>query len=193
MVSELSRRGEQSLRQFFDDLIWRHFVDDVRLEEPSVTQYVSEMLVDFVDVGNLYRLQNAQGKRLEDVGEMLIESNPMLEAPSFDRERAVRKHVGDYTLFMTGLFPESVAKSRQTKRPRLDAFVDFVRAGKESYAIVSSFDQREYRDEAPLFRSLAENFETCVVGLNFVKQDLEEFQREYYQRVKEILGESKRE
>jgi len=34
---------------------------------------------------------------------------------------------------------------------------------------------------------------TCVVGLNFVKQDLEEFQREYYQRVKEILGESKRE
>jgi len=29
-----------------------------------------------------------------------------------------------------------------------------------------------------------------VVGLNFVKQDLEEFQREYYQRVKDILGES---
>src|SRR2546429_6102266 len=54
--------------------------------------------------------------RSEDVGEMLIESNPMLEAPSFDRERAVRKHVGDYTLFMTGLFPESVAKSRLTKR-----------------------------------------------------------------------------
>ena len=116
----------------------------------------------------------------------------MLEAPSFDRERAVRKHVGDYTLFMTGLFPESVAKSRQTKRPRLDAFVDFVQAGKESYAIVSSFDQFEYRDEAPLFRSLSENFETCVVGLNFVKQDLEEFQHEYYRRVKEILGESKR-
>src|SRR2546430_10422297 len=45
----------------------------------------------------------------------------MLEAPSFDRERAVRKPVGDYTLFMTGLFPESVAKSRPTKRPRLDA------------------------------------------------------------------------
>src|SRR5207245_4775780 len=109
------------------------------------------------------------------------------EAPSFDRERAVRKHVGYYTLFMTGLFPESVAKSRQTKRPRLDAFVDFVQAGKESYAIVSSFDQFEYRDEAPLFRSLSENFETCVVGLNFVKQDLEEFQRERYCRLQATL------
>src|SRR5436853_5226348 len=134
MVSELSRRGEQSLRQFFDDLIWRHFVDDVRLEEPGVTQYVSNMLVDFADIGNLYRLQNAQGKRLEDVGEMLIESNPMLEAPSFDRERAVRKHVGDYTLFMTGLFTESVANSHQTNRTRLDDFGDFVQSGNASYA-----------------------------------------------------------
>src|SRR5438477_11735937 len=150
------------------------------------------MHTDFVLTAIINRNRIAQGKRLEDVGEMLIESNPLMDSSSFDRERAVRKHVGDYTLFMTGLFPESVAKSRLTKRPRLDAFVDFVRAGKESYAIVSSFDQFEYRVEAPLFRSLSENFETCVVGLNFVKQDLEEFQREYYQRVKEILGESKR-
>src|SRR5207245_9496333 len=104
--------------------------------------------------------------------------------------RGGRTAVGDSTLVMTGPFPERVATSRQTKRPRLDAFVDFVQAVKESYAIVASFDQFEYRHEAPLFRSLSENFETCVVGLNFVKQDLEEFQREYYQRVKDILGES---
>jgi hypothetical protein len=190
MVSELSKRGERSLRQFFDDLVWRHFFADVRLDEPSVAQYVSDLLADFANTDSLYRIRNVLGERLEDVGEMLIESNPLLEGRSFDRERAVRKHVGDFTLFMTGLFPESVAKTRQTKRPRLDAFVDFVQAGKESYAIVSSFDQFEYRDEAPLFRRLSENFELCIVGLNLVKQDLEEFQREYYYRLRQTLGES---
>ena len=46
------------------------------------------------------------------------------------------------------------------------------------------------RGEAPLFRRLSENFELCVFGLNLVKQDLEEFQREYYSRLKEILSES---
>ena len=127
LLCPLNAGGKLSLRRLFDDLVWKHFFDDVRLEEPGVTQYVSNMLVDFVDIGNLYRLQNTQGKRLEDVGEMLIESNPMLAAPSFDRERAVRKHVEDYTLFMTGLFPESVARSRQTKRPRPDAFVEACR------------------------------------------------------------------
>jgi len=29
----------------------------------------------------------------------------MLEARSFDYEREVRKHIGDYTLLLTGLFP----------------------------------------------------------------------------------------
>jgi hypothetical protein len=116
-----------------------------------------------------------------------VESNPLLDASSFEREREVRKHVGDYTLFMTGLFPESVARTRQRQQPRVDAFVDFVQAGKESYAIVSSFNQFEYREEAPVFRRLSENFELCVVGLNLVKQELEEFQRESYQRLKETL------
>jgi hypothetical protein len=122
MFSELSSRGEHSLRQFFENLVWRHFTEDVRLEEPSITQYVSDLLSSFAHIKNLYQIRNAYGKQLDDVGEMLVESNPMLEATSFDRERAVRKHVGDYTLFMTGLFPESVAKSNQAKRRRLQRF-----------------------------------------------------------------------
>jgi hypothetical protein len=187
MFSELSSGGEHSLRQFFENLVWQHFTEDVRLEEPSITQYVSDLLSSFAHIKNLYQIRNAYGKQLDDVGEMLVESNPMLEATSFDRERAVRKHVGDYTLFMTGLFPESVAKSNQAKRRRLDAYIDFVQAGKESYAIVSSFDQFEYRGEAPLFRRLSENFELCVVGLNLVKQDLEDFQRDYYRRLRDTI------
>lgn len=187
MPGELSTGGTRSLRTFLGELVWRHLFEDVRLEEPQVATYVAALLADFTRTENLYRIRNALGKRLEDVGEMLVESNPLLDASSFEREREVRKHVGDYTLFMTGLFPESVARTRQRQQPRVDAFVDFVQAGKESYAIVSSFNQFEYREEAPVFRRLSENFELCVVGLNLVKQELEEFQRESYQRLKETL------
>src|SRR5215471_5117187 len=136
MPLELSTGGHRSLRKFFEGLVWQHFFDDIQLEDPAVAHYVSQLLADFAHVDSLYRIRNALGRRLEDVGEMLIESNPILGAASFDRERAVRKHVGDYALFMTGLFPESVAKARRARSLRLDAFVDFVRAGKESYAIV---------------------------------------------------------
>jgi hypothetical protein len=190
MTGDLSTGGTRSLRNFLGELVWRHFFEDVRLEQPQIATYVAALLADFARTENLYRIRNVLGKRLEDVGEMLVESNPLLEAASFDREREVRKHVGDYTLFMTGLFPESVARTRQRQRPRLEAFVDFVQAGKESYAIVSSFNQFEYREEAPIFRRLSENFELCVVGLNMVKQELAEFQRESYQRLKHALDSS---
>jgi hypothetical protein len=190
MPTELTAGGERSLRKFLGELVRRHFFEDVRLEEPQLATYVTALLADFARVENLYRIRNALGKRLEDVGEMLIESNPLLEAASFDREREVRKHVGDYTLFMTGLFPENVARTHQRRQPRLDVFIDFVQAGKESYAIVSSFNQFEYKEEAPLFRRLSENFELCVVGLNLVKQELEEFRRESYQRLKQALDAS---
>lgn len=179
---------DHPLRQLFGDLVWRHFFTDVPLRDARVAGYVSELLTDFAHVDNLFRIRNARGQALEDVGEMLVESNPLLDATSFDREREVRKHVGDYTLFMTGMFPESVRSVQRRRRLRLDAFVDYVEAGKESYAIVSSFDQFEYRDDAPLFRHLSENFELCVFGLNLVKQDLEQLQQQSYLRLKATLG-----
>lgn len=160
---------------------------DLPLRDPDVAHYVSELLTDFTHVDNLYRIRDARRQPLDDVGRMLVESNPLLEASSFDREREVRKHIGDYTLFMTGIFPESVSLSRRRRQMRLDAFVDYVKVGKESYAIVSSFDQFEYRDEAPLFRCLSENFELCIYGLNLVKQDVERLQQDYYRRLRTTL------
>lgn len=71
--------------------------------------YVADLLVDFTHIDRVYRIRNARGKRLEEAGEMLVESNPLLGAPSFGRERQLRKHIGDYTLFLTGMFPEYVA------------------------------------------------------------------------------------
>ena len=181
--------GDHPLRHFFAGVVRRRFEEDLRLPDPRLAVYVSGLLVDFTHADSLYRIRDARGRRLEDVGEMLLESNPLLGADSFDRERAVRKHVGDYVLFMTGLFPESLSGRRRFGQVRLDAFVDYVKAGKESYEVVAAFDQFEYAGEAPLFRRLADNFELCVFGLNLVKEDLEKRQRAYYRGLREAFEE----
>ena len=178
---------DHPLRRFFAEMVGRRFDSDLRLPDPRLASYVSALLVEFTHADNLYRMPGARGRRLEDVGEMLLESNPLLEGSSFDREREVRMHAGDYVLFMTGLFPESLTSAHGYRQVRLDVFVDYMKVGKESYAVVSAFDQFEYRDEAPLFRRLAENFELCVFGLNLVKHDLESLQRQYYRGLREVL------
>jgi hypothetical protein len=179
---------EHPLRQLFGELVRRHFFRGVQLYDPDVAEYVSGVLTDFTHVDNLYRIRNARGRRIEEVAELLVESNPLLAASSFDREREVRKHVGDFTLFSTGLFPEAVASLPRLRPLSIDTFVDYVSAGKESYAVVAAFNLCEYRQEAPLFRRLSDRFEECVFGLNLVKREIEELKGGAYRQLRTELG-----
>ena len=176
----------QTLRDLFDELVGKNFEENLHLSDREIIQYVANLLTQFSRVEKLYAIRNAQGKALEDVGEMLLESNPLFEASSFDREREVRKHIGDFTLFFAGVFPEAVSRWR-LRRQRLDSIVDYVRAGKESYFIVSEFNLFEYKDSAPFFKKMADQFESCVFGLNLVKRDLEQMQQESYVRARKYL------
>jgi hypothetical protein len=169
------------LRQLFGGLVAKELPAD-----QEVVAYVTDLLLDFVHADRLSQIRNASGNSLEGVGEMLVESNPMLNAESFDREREVRKHIGDFTLLLAGMFPEYIANLSR-HRLWLDSFIDYVKAGKESYRIVAAFDQFEYRQVAPLFRRLAEKFECCVYGLNQVKSDLEVLRQEHHQVLKNNL------
>ena len=179
-------RPDHPLRRFFAEVVRKHLEQSAGISDADVNEYIAGLLVDFAHVDNLYRIRNARGKRLEDVAEMLIESNPLLDAPSFFYERQVRKHIGDYTLFLTGLFPEYVHRLPQ-RGMRVDAFIDYMQAGKESYRVVASFDQFEFRRVAPLFRRMSERFELCVFGLNLVKGELEHNQRAWYNGVRQTL------
>ena len=179
-------RTEQTLRGLFEELVARHFEESLHLSDRDIILYVANLLSEFSRVEKLYSIRNAQGKPLEDVGEMLLASNPLLEASSFDREREVRKHIGDFTLFFVGLFPEAVNRWR-LRRQRLDSLLDYVRTGKESYFIVSEFNLFEYKQSAPLFKKMSEQFESCVFGLNLVKRNLIEMQQESYVRARKFL------
>ena len=176
-----------SLQALFGELIHYHFDRDIGLRDSEVQDYVVNMLAEFCEVAQMFKIRNANNRPLDDVGEMLMEADPVYgPAPSFDRERQVRKHIGDYTLFLAGMFPESINHYR-LRRQRLENFVDFIKAGKESYFIVSKFDQFEYAKLAPLFGKLSHEFESCVYGLNLVKGDLDEMQHPITRQTKDTV------
>lgn len=176
-----------ALQQFFTELVGKHYAEEIGLRDPEITAYVAHVLVEFCETEQLYKMRTVAGKPLTDVGEMLLESDPVYgPATSFDRERQLRKHIGDYTLFYTGMFPESINRFR-LRRNRLENFVDWVKAGKESYYIVSKFEHFEYEKVAPLFGKLSSHFEQCVYGLNRVKNDLQEMQHPITQRENDLI------
>lgn len=177
----------EPLEQFFLELVGRRYAEEIGIRDPRIVNYVASLLAEFCDAKQLFKTINASGKPIHDVGEMLMESNPVYgPAPSFDRERQVRKHIGDYTLFFAGMFPESINRFR-LRHNRLENFVDWMKAGKESYYIVSKFEYFEYAKVAPLFATLSQNFEQCVYGLNMVKNDLREMQHPIARHTDEML------
>ncbi len=176
-----------SLCALFGELIHHHFDRDLALRDSALQDYVVNLLAEFCEVEQMFKLRDANQRPLNDVGEMLLEADPIYgPAPSFDRERQVRKHIGDYTLFLAGMFPESINRIR-LRRQRLESMVDFIKAGKESYFIVSKFDQFEYARLAPLFGRLSHEFESCVYSLNLVKGDLDEMQHPIARQAKQIV------
>jgi hypothetical protein len=175
------------VREFFTALVEKHYEESVGLRDAEISHYVANLLADFCECEELYKVRTAEGRSLTDVGEMLLEADPVYgPAPSFDRERQVRKHIGDYTLFFSGMFPESI-NAQRLRRHRLESLVDFIKAGKESYFIVSKFEHFEYAKVAPLFSRLSREFERCVAGLNIVKNELEVMQHPIARQANEFL------
>lgn len=175
------------LQDLFQDLVGQHYAEEIGIRDPEIIAYVSHLLAEFCEADQLFKVRNGAQRPLSDVGEMLLESDPVYgPAPSFDRERQVRKHIGDYTLFFAGMFPESINHFR-LRRQRLENLIDWIKAGKESYYIVSKFEHFEYAKVAPMFAALSQNFEGCVYGLNMVKNDLEEMQHPITRNGDELL------
>jgi len=175
------------LEKLFVELVGRHFAQELAIHDTQVVGYVAHLLTDFCDAEQLHKIRNAAGRPLNDVGEMLLESDPVYgPAPSFDRERQVRKHIGDYTLFFAGMFPESINHYR-LRRQRIENFVEWMKAGKESYYIVSKFEYFEYAKVAPIFAQLSRRFEECVYGLNLVRTELDVMQHPITRKTSELI------
>lgn len=177
------------LRRLFRVLTERSLGGTLGFDDPDVVGYLSDLLVDFTRIENVYRIRSASGRRVEDVAELLLEGDLLHRAASIDREREVHRHIGDYTMFMAGLFPEALQRIR-ARRVILnrDVLIDYVRTGKRSYHIVAEYTFGGYGKHAPLYRKLSEQFELCVIGLGYVRSDLDRLQRPEFQRVIDALG-----
>jgi hypothetical protein len=171
-------RRDLSLQELFGELVERAFALSLRWDDRQVMRYLTRLLTEFAHIDSLYRLRDLNGRPLREVAEMLYYADVRLGAQSFYQEREVHRHIGDFTLFWTGVYPEALPKLRASLRK--DHLIDYVQQGKQSYRLVSLFDIGEWREEAPMFRRLSENFEVAMQGLHAVRQMWEQMAQESF-------------
>jgi hypothetical protein len=148
------------------------FVNTLGIGDPPLLDYLAALLSRFIHVDAIYRLRNLRGKRLEEVADMMLEAESL--PPKGHTRREIHRHIGDFTLFWTGVYPESLSRLRSVLCK--DHFIDYCEQGKRSYYIASTFADDPYRQEAPVLRRLSEEFELFAYGLNQVRHEWERTQ-----------------
>lgn len=160
-------RSQVSPDRFFAGLAEFVFETRLGLADPPLVDYVSGLLGRFIHNDEIYRLRNPVGRRLEEVGEMMLEAAVRVG----EARRAAHRHIGDFTLFWLGLYPE-VLEARQS-RSRFDRFLDYHEQGKLAYSIAAEIPPADEKD-APceVLVRLSREYELCVEGLHELRREL---------------------
>ena len=150
------------LQGFFLNLTRRSFWQ-LGINDATVAGYVADVLTDFASADSLYRVRSRAGKKMESVAEIVAERRPEGDPENgILRERALRKYLGDYTLFMSGIFRSYVEGN---------GFLDYyLEEGRRSYWTVSELDLSLYRTGFILFQELSKKFEYYSGALDYMRK-----------------------
>ena len=154
------------LRAFFERAIRASF-DDLAIGNDPASPYLADLLTRFARSENLCP-RGTTIPRLETVVDMLLEAGSAWDGAYFhpEHEVAVSQHIGDFTLFMTGIFRERVERTASVGY--------YVGQGKRAYHFVSEHGRATSGTgaaaAAPLFRRLADQFEGYAGALDYARR-----------------------
>lgn len=152
------------LRGFFDRAVRASFHDLALQDEPAAS-YLADLLTRFARAENLYP-HGVALPRLETVVDMLLEIQAVWQQETAwfrpEHEVSVRRHIGDYTLFMTGVFRERVERVASTRY--------YISQGKRAYHFVSEHARAGGESRPAPYRRLAERFECYAGALDYARR-----------------------
>ncbi len=150
------------LQSYFLNVVRQSFWQ-LGINDATVAGYVADVLTDFARADSLYKIRARGGRKVDSVVNMLSQkpSAPVDETDLL-QERSLRKYVGDYTLFMSGIFRSYVEGN---------GFLEYyIQEGSRSYWTVSELDLSLYRTGFILFQELSKKFEYYSGALDYTRK-----------------------
>ena len=150
-----------SLKAFFGRLVRISFFDLGIENESNIASYLTDLLSDFARTERLYKMRDSEGRQIQTVVEMLVKDQTESQETA-EWEREIRKHIGDFTLFISGIFRDYVISGSY-----LNYYMD---EGAKSYQFVSRFDLERGRGNPIVFSKLSRNFEYYSGALDYMRR-----------------------
>lgn len=145
----------------------RHSLLDVGVDDPTVADYFAAMLREFGYRGRATKVDDVDDQDHRYLVDILAD----LSASSGARQFKVSVHLGNYALWMAGIFPERVA-AQQIRRggPDLSYYENM---GERGYAEASEHQLAERSGLEDVLRTAADRIHDVRVALNRVSAQLD--------------------
>jgi len=160
-VINLERISPATIRSFFGKLVKMSFFDLGKQHESVEATYLTDMLTEFARTEKLYKLQDSKDTNIQTIVEMLLETQNVQEE-STESEREVRKYVGDFSLFMSGIFRDYVNRGSYLRY--------YMDEGMKSYFVVSRIDLETGKGDPIMFSRLSREFEFYSGALDYIRK-----------------------
>jgi hypothetical protein len=153
------------LPRFFES-VTRQAFGDLAIDDAPALRYLSDLLTRFVRTEAIGSIRELPTRRLDSVTDSLLAIQHVwaTDAPGFNpgTERVLRRQIGDYALFMTGIFRDHV--------DRLAVTGYYEHEGRRAYRFVAELARAGMAGDASLYRRLADRFEMYAGALTYARK-----------------------
>jgi hypothetical protein len=160
-----SARDPSDIDRFFRGLTEYAFHARLGVVDPPLVDYVALLLVRFLRLDRVSTVPGIGGEEPPKVAAMLMVAQRHASA---DEAREEYRHIGDATLFWSGLYPEAVRRFERPGRP--ESLIGYREAGKRAYWLASTLEPDDAAEERRLLERLAHEYDLCVAGLAEVRR-----------------------
>ena len=161
-----SRQGAHASLPLFAYVVARHALRDVGEADRTLADYVAAILLHFGMGDRATRV----GESDDEIYTTLVELSQALESADAPRSFLVRAHLGNYALWMSGVFPDYI-ETRRWRRggPDLDYYEEM---GRRGFSLAADHRLAAQHGLTALFESAASRFPVLRQALNNVSDAL---------------------
>ncbi len=151
---------------FYFYILVRQVLRRAGLEDRAVADYVAELLAEYSQAGRARGLNPDQPAPWEDCFDLLAALKKVDDRVAF----SLRAHLGNHTLFLTGIFPQYLQWRKERRAaPGLEYYEGL---GQASFRAASGHRLAQDYDLAPIFDTLAARFRAAREALNDLSERL---------------------
>lgn len=135
------------------------------LEDTQVSNYVANMLAQFIESSKLFSMNTDEKKSHQYIVDMITDSLHSDNTEKFN----IYCHIGNYTLFLTGMIPEYIKCRNEYKQIPVDKH-HYVGFGKTYYGLASEHTNARRKRLDGTLSQLSDGFEAVAQVLSFMNR-----------------------